>query len=102
MRKLNVKRMQKYVYRSFPDRYELHINWTDQSNDEMKRIMDEALADFMVKMAIKHQGKNVNVDVWQDEWLMRNPSEIVYVFQARPHDRGMTIVNTPPTPRRSP
>ncbi len=87
MRKLNTKRMQRYLYRNTPDRFELHLNWTDQSNDQMKYLMDEALADFMTKMAIKHQGKNIMVDVWQDEWLMRDPSEIVYVFQARPNAR---------------
>ena len=102
MKKLNTKRMQKYVYRNISDRFELHINWVDHSNEQMKMIMDEALAGFMTKMAIKHQGRKVNVNVWQDEWLSHDHSEIVYVFQAYPHDRSMTIVNTPPTPGRRP
>lgn len=101
MRKLNVKRMQRNLYRAFPDRMVLHVDAMTNDNYECKRIMDEALADFMTKMAIKHQGKKVNVDVYQDEWLMHDPTDLVFVFQARPHDGRMTIVNTPSTPGRS-
>ncbi len=101
MRKLNVKRMQRHVYRNVPDRMVLHIDALMNDNFECKRLMDEALADFMTKMAIKHQGKKVNVDVFQDEWLMHDPTDLVFVFQARAHDGRMTIVNTPPAPRGS-
>jgi len=101
MRKLNTKRMQRYVYRNTPDRVELHVDALKYDNDHIKAIMDGMLADFMTKMTIKHQGKNMMVDVFQDDWLMHDPTDVVFVFQARPREGKMTIVNTPSPPGRS-
>ena len=64
MRQLNVERMRRYVARTTPDMVRTRV---DSMGDDPQAEMQEWLARWGARMAVKHPGSTADVRTWEDQ-----------------------------------